>query len=110
MCRVTRKAFLGDPTRSDTNRAVQPQKMARGMEYLIKEVEGLYNLCSQNKSADQLHSYRTADLCLCFRICKNQVFYDTAQIIKHPITVLLFNKAGFENKSIDDLTTCGHFI
>ena len=31
----------GFPTRSDTNRAVQPQKMARGLEFPILEVEGL---------------------------------------------------------------------
>ena len=29
----------GFPTRSDTNRAVQPQKMARGLKFRIKEVE-----------------------------------------------------------------------
>ena len=28
--------------RSDTNRAVQPQKMARGLKFRILEVEGLY--------------------------------------------------------------------
>ena len=28
----------------------------------------------KNKSADQLHDYRAADLHLCFRICKKQVF------------------------------------
>ena len=39
---------------SDTNQAVQPQKMARGLKFWIKEVEGLYNLCSENKGANQL--------------------------------------------------------
>ena len=37
-----------------------------------KEAEGLYY--SQNKNTDQLHGYYTADLHLCFRICKNCVF------------------------------------
>ena len=32
--------------RSETNQAVQSQKMARGLKSLILEVEGLYNLCS----------------------------------------------------------------
>ena len=32
------------------------------------------NLCSYNKAAGQLRSYRAADPRLCFRICKNQVF------------------------------------
>ena len=37
---------------------------------------GLYShyLCSENKGADQLRSYREADLRLCFRICKKPVF------------------------------------
>ena len=59
---------------SDTNRAVQPQKMARGLKFRTEEVEGRYYLCSENKGADQLRSYRKADLRLCFRICKNPVF------------------------------------
>ena len=64
----------GFPTRSDTNRAVQPQKMARGSKFRIQEVEELYYPCSENKDADQLRGYREADLRLCFRICKNPVF------------------------------------
>ena len=59
---------------SDINRAVWPQKMARGMKFRIKEVEGLYYPCSENKGADQLRGNREADLRLCFRICKNPVF------------------------------------
>ena len=61
-------------TRSDTNQAVQLQKMARGLKFCVKEVEGLYYPCSENKGADQLLGYREADLRLCFRICKNLVF------------------------------------
>ena len=53
------------PTRSDTNRAVQPQKMARNLKFRIYEVEGLYYLCSENKDTDQR---------LCFHICKKPVF------------------------------------
>ena len=47
------------PNRSDTNRAVQAQKMARGW---IKKVEDLYYLYSENKGDDQLHSYSETDL------------------------------------------------
>ena len=65
---------LGFPTRSDTNRAVQSQKMARGLKFRIKVGEGLYYPCNDNKDADQLRGYRKADLRLCFRICKNPVF------------------------------------
>ena len=48
------------PTWSDTNQAVQLQKMARGYKFRIQEEEGLY--------------YREADLRPCFRICKMLVF------------------------------------
>ena len=64
----------GFPTRSDKNWAVQPQEMARGWKFRIKEVERLYYPCSENKGADQLRCYREADLRLCFRICKKPVF------------------------------------
>ena len=57
-----------------TNRAVLPQKMARGLKFRIQEVEGLYYPCNENKGADQLRGYREADLRLCFRICKKPVF------------------------------------
>ena len=62
------------PTWSDTNQAVQPQKMARGLKFWIQEVEGLFYPCSENKGADQLRGYRGADLRLCFRKCKKPVF------------------------------------
>ena len=61
-------------TWSHTNRAVQPYKMARGLQFRIYEVEGLYYLCIENKGADQLRGYCEADLRLCFRICKKPVF------------------------------------
>ena len=42
-------------------------------------------LCTENKDVYQLRSYRTADLRLCFCICKKQVFsscgsYDTSLV------------------------------
>ena len=45
---------LGVLIRSDTNRAVQPQKMTVGLKFRIYEVEELYYPCSGNKGADQL--------------------------------------------------------
>ena len=39
-----------------------------------KVEEELYYRRSKSKGSDQLCSYCTADLCLCFRICKNPVF------------------------------------
>ena len=67
--------------RSDTNRAVPPQRMAIGLKFQIKEVEGLYYLCVENKGADQLLGYRAAELHLCFRICKKQVFSNVAHLM-----------------------------
>ena len=38
-------------TSSDTNKAIQPQRMVRGLKFWILEVEGLCYLCSENKGA-----------------------------------------------------------
>ena len=61
-------------TWSDTNRAVQSQKMARGLKFRILKEKGLYYPFSGNKGADQLRGHREADLRLCFRIFKTFVF------------------------------------
>ena len=50
------------------------------MNFQTLEEEGLYYLCKVNKGADQLFGYRTADVNLCFRICK-KISRDAAQII-----------------------------
>ena len=47
-----RKAVFGFLTWSHTNRAVQPKKMTRGLQFRIKEIEGLYYPGSENKGAD----------------------------------------------------------
>ena len=44
---------LGFLTRSDTNWAMQPQKMARGLKFQIEEVEGLHYLFRESKDADE---------------------------------------------------------
>ena len=67
-------------TRSDTNLAVEPQKMARGLKCWIQEEAELYYLCSKNKGADQLRGYRAADLHFCFCVCKKQISQDEDQI------------------------------
>ena len=66
--------------RSDTSRAVQAQKMAKGCKFWNWKVEELYYTCSENKGDDQFRSYCEADLRLCFRICKMLVYYDVAHI------------------------------
>ena len=77
---------LGCPTRCDTNQAVQPQKMARGLKFRIQVVEGLYMyfLCSKNIDIYQLHSYCAADLYdFVFAYAKSRVSHDAACINFH---------------------------
>ena len=59
-------------TRSKTNWPVQTQNKARSLKFWILVVE-FYCPCSENKGADQLCSYCTADLHLRFRLGKNQL-------------------------------------
>ena len=74
MNRNMRKPTMWFLTRSDTNQAVQPLEMARGLKFCIYEVEVLYYPRSENKGPDHLRGYREADLRLCFRICRLLVF------------------------------------
>ena len=66
LSRVARKPIIGFLTRLGISRAVQPQKMARGLNFRIWEEEGLYYICIK-------HKHPTVDLHLCFLICKKQV-------------------------------------
>ena len=74
MSLVVRKPVFGVSDHTDTNRAAQPQRMARDLKFRIKKEEGLHYPCSENKGADQLRGNREADLRLCFRICKKPGF------------------------------------
>ena len=80
MCRCE-KTGLGNrssvfPTWSDTNQAVQPKNMARGLKFRIYRKKRYCTIyVAKKKGADQLRGYREADhLRLCFRICKKPVF------------------------------------
>ena len=72
---VRKPVFSWFPTKCDINRAVQPQRMVivvvvlgfyvtptakqrmvRSLKFKIKEEEGLYYVCSENKGTDQLRS------------------------------------------------------
>ena len=74
--------FLGFPTRSDTNWPVQSQKQARSLKFRIREEETLYFLWRENKGADQLCSYCTADLRLCFHKGKIRFPHDEGHMWK----------------------------
>ena len=82
MSPVLRKPVFGVSDQVRHKPAVHPQKMARGLEFRILEVEGLYYPCSENKGADQLRGYREADLRLCFRICKKPVFSQRGSYVR----------------------------
>ena len=57
LSRVRRKPTFWFLTWSDTNQAVRPRKMARGLKFRIQKEDGLYFLCSENKGADQLRGF-----------------------------------------------------
>ena len=65
-------------TRSDRKRPVQSQKKVRILKFWIEVEEELYYTSSENKGTDQLCSYCTADLRLCFHIDKIRFSYDVA--------------------------------
>ena len=77
-----RKLAFEFPTRTDTNRAVQLQKIASGLKFGIYNVEGSYYLCSENKGANKLSSYHTADLGLLFWHMQKAVFLITRRTNK----------------------------
>ena len=60
-------------TRSDSKRTVQPHKQVRILKFWWGAEEELCFLSRENNGADQLCSYCTADLRLCFLIGKNPV-------------------------------------
>ena len=70
----------GFPTRSDTNRALLPQKMARDLKFRILVVEEMYYLCSENKGA----CYRTAQLvcAFVFAFAKSRFSHDAAHMFQ----------------------------
>ena len=74
LSRLLGKPTLWFPTRSDTNRAVQAQKIDRNLNFRILEEEEAYYPCSENKDTGQLRGYRDTDLHLCFCICRLLVF------------------------------------
>ena len=78
-----RKPRFWFPTWSDTNQAVQLQKMAGGLKFQILKVEGLYYQCSENKGTDQLRSYCKELICVfVFAYSKSRFSHDATQIIK----------------------------
>ena len=92
-----RKPTMWFLTRSDTNQSVQPMKMARGLKFWIKKVQGLYYPCSENKGADQLRGYREADLRLCFAYAERWFSHNAAHIIFVQILITRTHKGLYES-------------
>ena len=69
LSRDERKPIFG--TRFNTNRSVQSLEKVATLKFWVEIEEELYNLGSENKGDDQLHSYCEADLRLCSRQGKN---------------------------------------
>ena len=64
-----------------SERPTQTGLMDSVSKFQIKEVDGLYYLCSKNKGHDQLHGYHTADLRLCFlAYAKSRLSHDVAHL------------------------------
>ena len=84
------------PNRSDTNRAIQSQKMVRGRKFWILVEEELYYPSSENKGADQLRGYREADLRLCFRLCRLLLFPRGGSLIKYKYLLTYFTYVSFQ--------------
>ena len=82
--RVARKPVFGvsDHVRF-VSRAVKQQMISRGLKFRIKEVEGLYYLCSENKGADSCAV--TAQL-----ICVFVFTYSKSRFSHNEAPVLLF--------------------
>ena len=78
--RCEKISLRGFPSRSDTNQAVQLQKMARGLKFRFKKVEGLYYLCKKTKA---LISFMVTAKLICvfvFAYAKICFFHDPAHL------------------------------
>ena len=73
-----RKPVFGVSDQVPHKPACTKQKMARGLKVRIKEEEGLYYLCSENKSVDQL---RGKLICVfVFAYAKSRFSHDAAHM------------------------------
>ena len=75
MSRDVRKTGLRGFRPGPTQIRLPPlRKLLEAWNFVFRKERDCTIRCSENKGPDQLRGYREADLCLCFRICKNPVF------------------------------------
>ena len=84
--RCEKTGLRGVPTRSDTNRAVQQQKLVRGLKFRIYVVEGLYYPIAKTKA--MISSAFTAQLNCVF------VFAHAKSRFSHNEARLVFVRSG----------------
>ena len=72
---------------SNTDRAVQAQKMAIGLKCLISEVDVLYYLCSKNKGSDQLRVITQLICTLVFKYLGLRANYSKCNEIKKAVNL-----------------------
>ena len=78
---------LGFPTSFDTSQTVQPQKMARGLKFLVDEVEGLHYLAK----TETLISCAVTVQLICtfvFTYAKSRYSNDAAHISLYILTII----------------------
>ena len=69
------KTCQGLPTRSEKQSGLYGHKRwLEAWNFLFRKKRDCTIFCSENKGTSQLRSYSAADMHLCFRICKKQVF------------------------------------
>ena len=100
--------WVSDQVRHKRAWHVQSQEQARTLKFRIKEEELLHYLWSENKGADQLCSYCTADLRLCFRICRLLVFlfsgsFITLHVVRHAHDTLKFSTLHYHGNRFQTL-------
>ena len=85
MSRVMKKPVfeVSDRVRHKKRQAVQPQNMARGLTFLIEEVEGLFYQCNENKDTDQLHS--SAQLIRVFNFTYAKSRFLMTRLVYYPV-------------------------
>ena len=66
----------------------------------------MYYLCSENKGADQLWNYCTADLHLRFRICKSRLSHDAA-LLRSKATIAKLRSAVLSYRLISIIVFAG---
>ena len=93
------------PAWSNTNGPVQSQKQASSLTFGFRKQRNCTTCVAKNKGADQLCSYCTADLHLCFRICRLFVFLckcsNVVNLFTHAVRSVKIRKLNNVDLSID---------